>query len=178
MYVRGLSLEDIEQAFYQATGENILSKSSILKLTEVLWDDYEKFISRDLSNYEIIYLQLDGVQESIRRYYQGKESILVAWGITIDGHKILLHVALGDRENYVFCRSFLEDMRKRGLNVPLAVTSDGSPGLIKAIDEVFPKSLKIRCWVHKMRNLSTKVPEYIWEKDKARDSSDKGCFKL
>jgi transposase-like protein len=166
MYVRGLSLKDIEEAFYQATGENILSKSSILKLTEILWEDYEKFISRDLSNYEIVYLQLDAVQESIRRYYQGKEAILVAWGITIEGRKVLLHMALGNRESYIFCKSFLEDMLNRGLNVPLAVTSDGSPGLIKAIDEVFPHSLRIRCWVHKMRNLSCKVPEYVWEKIK------------
>jgi transposase-like protein len=158
MDVRGLSLKDIRRG--------ILSKSSILKLTEILWEDYEKFINRDLSNYEIVYLQLDAVQESIRKYYLGKEAILVAWGITIEGFKVLLHIALGNRENYIFCKSFLEDMLKRGLNVPLAVTSDGSAGLIKAIDEVFPHSLRIRCWVHKMRNLSCKVSEYVWEKAK------------
>lgn len=45
---------------------------------------------------------------------------------------------LGNRESYIFCKSFLEDMLKRGLNIPLSITTDGSPKLIKAVDEVFP----------------------------------------
>ena len=73
---------------------------------------------------------------------------------------------LGNRESYIFCKSFLEDMLKRRLNIPLSITTDGSPKLIKAIDEVFPQSLRIRCWVHKMNNLSCKVPRYVWEKIK------------
>ena len=31
-------------------------------------------------------------------------------------------------------------------------------GLLKVIDQVWPKSLRIRCWVHKMRNIKAKLP--------------------
>jgi len=47
------------------------------------------------------------------------------------------------------------------------VTSDGAPGLIKAIETVFPKSLRIRCWYHRMENFRTKVPQEIWPELKA-----------
>jgi putative transposase len=33
--------------------------------------------------------------------------------------------------------------------------------LIKAIDEVFSQSLRIRCWLHRMRNLSNKLPPEV-----------------
>jgi transposase-like protein len=39
------------------------------------------------------------------------------------------------------------------------VTSDGAPGLIQAIEEVFPLALRQRCLVHKKRNVLDKVPD-------------------
>ena len=50
-------------------------------------------------------------------------------------------------------------MVKRGLPVPTFVTSCGAPGLIKAIEAVFPKSIRGRCWFHRMQNFSHKVPK-------------------
>lgn len=88
-------------------------------------------------------------QEEILR--QGiKEAILIAWGILRDGNKVLLSLELGNKESYAHWLEFLRDMVKRGLRVPLSITSDGAPGCIKAIEAVFPKSLRIRCWFHKM----------------------------
>jgi putative transposase len=109
MYVRGLSARDIEDAFPYATGERVLSKSSISKVTDILWRDYEDFIQRDLSQYEVIYVIIDAVYESIRPYIQTNEAILVAYGILSDGRKILLHMELGNKESYDFCRGFLRD---------------------------------------------------------------------
>jgi putative transposase len=166
MYVRGLSVRDIEDAFTYATGDRVLSKSSVSKVTDILWQDYENFIQRDLSKYEVLYLIVDAVYESIRPYIKTSEAILVAYGILSDGRKILLHMELGNKESYDFCKGFLRDMTSRGLNIPLSLTSDGAPGLIKAIGEIFPRSLCLRCWVHKMKNLSTKLPKEIWERIK------------
>ena len=53
-------------------------------------------------------------------------------------------------------------MVKRGLPVPTFVTSCGAPGLIKAIEAVFPKSIRGRCWFHRMENFSHKVPQEVW----------------
>lgn len=38
------------------------------------------------------------------------------------------------------------------------MSSDGAPGLVNAIGQVFGSSLRIRCWYHKMANIRTKVP--------------------
>ncbi len=39
------------------------------------------------------------------------------------------------------------------------MSSDGAPGLIQAIEQVFAKSLRIRCWFHKLSNIRAKIPE-------------------
>jgi transposase-like protein len=87
-----------------------------------------------------------------------KEGILVAWGITGQGVRVLLHLTLGNKESYENWLEMLRDMVKRGLNIPLVITSDGAPGLIRATEEVWPKSLRQRCLVHKKRNILDKVP--------------------
>jgi transposase-like protein len=167
MYARGLSTRDIEDALMELTGDVVLSKSSISKVTDILWKEYEAFKERDLSGYEVEYLFLDGVYESVRRLAGIKEAILVAWGILRDGRKVLLSLSLGNKESHADWLEMLRDAVKRGLRIPLSITSDGAPGLIKAIDEEFPRSLRIRCWVHKMENLSSKVPPALWPEIKA-----------
>ena len=166
MYVRGLSTRDIEDALFEATGDVFLSKSSVSRITDELNQEYEKFQSRDLSKYDVEYLFLDAVYESLRVRFNVKEAILCAWGITRDGRKVLLSLALGNKESYRAWLEFLRDMVKRGLRSPTTVTTDGAPGLIRAVEEVFPQSLRIRCWFHKMQNLSNKVPADDWQEIK------------
>ena len=66
MYARGLSTRDVEDAFRDATGELLISKSAVSEITDRLWEDYQAFISRDLSDLEIEYLFVDAVFESLR----------------------------------------------------------------------------------------------------------------
>jgi transposase-like protein len=167
MYARGLSTRDIEDAMIEATGDMILSKTSVSKVTDILWEDFERFQQRDLSRYAVEYLFLDGIYESVRKLAGIKEAILVAWGIQRDGKKVLLSLQLGNKESYDSWLEMLRDMVKRGLRIPVSVTSDGAPGAIKAIEAIFPRSLRIRCWVHRMKNFSSKVPPVIWPELKA-----------
>jgi mutator family transposase len=51
------------------------------------------------------------------------------------------------------------DLRRRGFPDPLLVVSDGAPGVIRAIEECFPRSARQRRLAHKLRNLQSKVPE-------------------
>jgi putative transposase len=55
----------------------------------------------------------------------------------------------------------------RGLGDPLPVVSDGAPGVIRAIEECFPRSARQRCLAHRMRNLAVKVPTDLWSEFKA-----------
>lgn len=58
-------------------------------------------------------------------------------------------------------------MVKRGLRPPATIPPDGALGLTQAIDAVWPKSLRIRCWFHKMQNFQRKVPAHAWPEVKA-----------
>jgi putative transposase len=87
MYARGLSTRDVEDAFRDATGELLISKSAVSEITDRLWEDYQAFTSRDLSEIEVEYLFVDAVFEALRRH-GAKEAVLVAWCIATDGRKL------------------------------------------------------------------------------------------
>ena len=167
MYARGLSTRDIEAVFADGDGGSLLSRTAVSEVTERLWAEYEAFVGRDLSEFEITYLFVDGIAERLH-LGQPREAVLVAWGILADGKKALLHLAPGTKEDTASCREFFQDMHRRGLPNPLLVASDGAPGMIRAIEECLPRSLRQRCLAHKMRNLQSKVPEDVWPEFKAR----------
>lgn len=167
MFARGLSLRDIEDAFRdQRSGKAMLSRSAAGVVAEKLWEQYEAFATRDLSAYEIDYLFLDGVAERLNPG-QRRDAVLAAWGIDHDGRKHLLHLSPGTKEDTESCVAFIQDMKRRGLRDPLLVNTDGAGGLVAAVNQCFPRSLRQRCLVHKMRNLSTKVIEEQWPTFKA-----------
>jgi putative transposase len=161
MYARGLSTRDIEALFAEERGQSLLSRTAVSEITQRLWAEYEAFASRDLSEFEVIYLFVDGLAERLH-LGQPREAVLTAWGVLADGHKVLLHLAPGSKEDTASCREFFQDLRRRGLPDPLLVVSDGAPGLIRAIEECFPRSVRQRCLAHKLRNLQSKVPEDQW----------------
>jgi putative transposase len=167
MYARGLSTRDIEALFADRDGRSLLSRTAVSEVTERLWAEYEAFASRDLSEFEVIYLFVDGIAERLH-LGQPREAVLAAWGVLADGKKALLHLAPGTKEDTASCKEFFQDMRRRGLPDPLLVVSDGAPGLIRAIEECLPRSIRQRCLAHKMRNLQSKVPEDVWPEFKAR----------
>jgi transposase-like protein len=167
MYARGLSTRDIEALFANETGQPLLSRSAVSQITERLWAEYEGFASRDLAEFDVVYLFVDGIAERLH-LGQPREAVLAAWGILADGQKALLHLAPGTKEDTASCREFFQDMRRRGLPDPLLVASDGAPGMIRAIEECFPRSARQRCLAHKMRNLQSKVPDDVWPEFHAR----------
>jgi putative transposase len=167
LLARGLSVRDIEDAFRDETGRLLLSKTAVSEIGERLWADYQEFATRDLGEYEIAYLFVDGIAERIRPG-QKREPVLAAWGFTASGAKVLLHLMAGSKEDAETVSAFFQDMRGRGLGDPLLVVCDGAAGIIKAIETCFPRSERQRCLAHRMRNLAAKVPEDRWPEFKAR----------
>lgn len=161
MFARGLSTRDIEAAFRDATGASVLSRSAVSQVTERLWQEYEAFATRDLSEFPTAYVFVDGVAA---RLHAGmpREAVLCAWGLTDDGRKVLLHLAPGTKEDTASCTAFFEDLKRRGLADPLLVITDGAPGLIRAVETCFPRALRQRCLVHRLRNLHSKAPDSQW----------------
>ena len=134
MYARGLSTRDIEAVFADSDGRSLLSRTAVSEVTERLWAEYEAFAGRDLAEFEITYLFVDGIAERLH-LGQPREAVLAAWAILADGKKALLHLAPGTKEDTASCKEFFQDMRRRGLPDPLLVASDGAPGMIRAIEE-------------------------------------------
>jgi putative transposase len=167
LLARGLSVRDIEDAFRDETGRLLLSKTAVSEIGERLWADYQEFATRELGEYEIAYLFVDGIAERIRPG-QKREPVLAAWGFTASGAKVLLHLMAGSKEDAETVSAFFQDMRGRGLGDPLLVVCDGAAGIIKAIETCFPRSERQRCLAHRMRNLAAKVPEDRWPEFKAR----------
>ena len=98
MLARGLSVRDIEDTFKDETGRLLLSRTAISEIGERLWADYQEFSTRDLSEYDIAYMFVDGVAERIRPG-QKREPVLAAWGFAQDGRKVLLHLMAGSKED-------------------------------------------------------------------------------
>ena len=171
MYARGLSTRDIEELLGEIGGEiggeadengesqTLLSRSAVSRVTEALWEEYEAFTKRDLSSFDVVYLFCDAVYESLRQQAGCRQAIMVTWAICSDGSKVLLHMSLGNKES---AESWLEHFRSlvsRNLPTPITVTTDGAPGLIKAVEAMWPEAERIRCWFHKMKNILEKVPD-------------------
>jgi len=117
------------------------------------------------------------VYESLRRC-GGSQAILVTWAICCDGSKVLLHLSLaGSRESHDAWLEHLRSLVSRNLPLPLTVTTDGAPGLIKATEAMWPEAERVRCWFHKMQNVLEKVPDDMRETIKrllieVRDAAD------
>ena len=124
------------------------------------WEsEHERWRRRDLSGRRYVYVWADGI------YLQGrledeKQCVLVLIGATPEGRKELLGFQTGFRESAQSWRELLLDLKGRGLTTPpeLAI-GDGALGFWKALDEIFPKTRRQRCWVHKTANVLNKLPK-------------------
>jgi putative transposase len=165
-YVGGMSQRDIEYGLEQAVGQLVLSKSTVSDMAASLTEEYDACRTRALSHAPVAYLFIDTGYEPLRRGGQ-KTGVLCVGAIGEDGRNVLLSLSLTNRESYERCVEVLRDLVKRGMPPPVTITTDGALGLTKALDTMWPKSLRIRCWFHKMQNLDHTVPEQAWPAFKA-----------
>jgi transposase-like protein len=156
-FVRGLSMRDVESLCEQA-GLGKLSKATASRMCEELRERFEAFKRRSLYDVNLVALFLDATFISVRPSGP-KEGVLVAWGFTEAGERVLLAVMLGMRESYEDWQALGRDLIGRGLAAPMLIVADGAPGLIKAIEQCWPASDRQRCCVHRARNLYAKLPE-------------------
>jgi putative transposase len=165
-FVRGLSMRDVESLCEKA-GLGKLSKSTAARICQQLRERFEAFQRRDLYDVHLAALCLDAVFRSVRPDGP-KEGVLVAWGFTEEGERVLLSVMLGMRESHEDWLALARDLIARGLGAPLLIVADGAPGLIKAVEQCWPASDRQHCAVHRVRNLLAKLPER--ERERARQA--------
>jgi transposase-like protein len=165
-FVRGLSTRDVEATLAEALGpQAALSRSTVSRICAQLAEDFTAWLARTLEDVELDYLYLDGtsflyLDGTSFRYHPGAraEPVLVAYGITTTGSPVFLGLAPAGSEGHDPWAEFLGDLVGRGLRAPVLVISDGAPGLLSAVAQVVPQSLRQRCTIHRARNVLAKVP--------------------
>ena len=156
-WVRGLSDRDIESLASEA-GLGQISKTTVSEITKELGARYQAFRARSLGEVELLVLFCDAIYLPTRPS-GGKEGVLVAWGYDETGQRVLLDVVLGQRERFEDWLEMGRDLVRRGLRAPMLVVTDGAPGLIRAMEELWPDSDRQRCTVHRWRNVAGKLPK-------------------
>ena len=155
-FVRGLSMRDVESLCEKA-GLGKVAKSTAQRICTELRERFEQFKRRNLYDIRLVALFLDATFLAVRPDGP-KEGVLIAWGFTDEGERVLLAVMLGMRESYEDWQALGRDLIARGLGAPMLIVADGAPGLVKAIEQCWPASDRQRCCVHRARNLYAKVP--------------------
>src|SRR5215207_2418170 len=158
-FLRGLSTRDVEAALEETFDEPLASRSTVSRILEDTRERYRRWCGRRLDEHDVVYLFLDAVYLKLHPDVTPAEGVLVAWGVTLTGRKVLLGLQLGSRESYQAWLGFGRDLVERGMNAPALVIADGAPGLWKAARELWPLADEQRCTVHALRNVTAKLPE-------------------
>jgi putative transposase len=115
-----------------------------------------ELLAADLSGLDLVALLVDGVRVA-------EHTCVVALGVTIDGTKVPLGLAEGATENATVVRDLLAGLRERGLDTtqPILCVIDGAKALRRAVSDVFDHPVTQRCQLHKLRNVTDRLPEAL-----------------
>jgi len=158
MYLAGVSVRRVEDITEALWGTRV-SPSTVSALNQKIYTHIEAWRNRPISGVHP-YVFLDGVW--LKRSWGGEVrnlAVLVALAVRADGHREILGVVEGAKEDAESWRSFLRHLKERGLSGVQLVISDKCLGLVEAVGEVYPEAAWQRCVVHFYRNVFTAVPK-------------------
>ena len=89
---------------------------------------------------------------------RGNVSVLVAIGVNKEGHREVIGVAEGMKEDGDSWEQFVRGMIERGLKGVRLVVGDRCAGLVSTVNSMLPKARYQRCMVRFMRNVLSKTP--------------------
>lgn len=157
LYLLGISTRKMETALRQILGRYGISPTSVSNITNKIIPEIESFHKRPIGD-KYVYLYLDGITITIRTNDgKGKKYILlIAYGVDNRGRKEIIDFIARRSESYENWAGFIFNLYERGLkgeNLKLIII-DGCPGLYKALDLLWQRPLRQRCWRHKLENVS------------------------
>jgi len=155
MFLRGVSTREVGEILEGLTGSAV-SATTVSEVCKALDGYVRAYHSRPLQD-RYQYLLLDGITLKCKAATGlRKVVVLVAYGITGDGRRELIEFCQAQGESEADWTRLLQSLYQRGLTgEPLQmITTDGAPGLIAALEMVYPHVPRQRCWVHKLRNVA------------------------
>jgi putative transposase len=168
MYLHGMSSGDFAPALTEFFGSGAgLSASVITRLTVQWQEERERFANRSLADVDYVYCFADGVHFNVR-LEEERLCALVLVGVRADGRKELVAISDGQRESTGSWADLLRDAKRRGMRAPVVMVGDGALGMWSALGEVFPETLRQRCWVHYVERRIMWTPEGTpWQRRRA-----------
>ena len=159
-FLSGLSTRKVGEVFETILGYKI-SPTTVSNIAKSLDGLVRAYHTKDIED-KYAYLFLDGITLKIKSLSnRNKKVILVAYGITASGIKEIIAFKIASSESELEWYMFVDSLYRRGLagkNLNLAVI-DGAPALALAAGTVYPFCAIQRCWVHKLRNVASKLPK-------------------
>ena len=157
MYVQGVSTRRVKKIVEELCGTDI-SSTQVSRAAAELDELLESWRCRDLDRYP--YLVLDARYEKVRQGGQVLDAaVLIACGIDAEGNRDILGCSVSLSEAEVHWRSFLADLKNRGLCGVELIVSDAHEGLKAARKAVFPSVPWQRCQFHLQQNAGQYVPK-------------------
>jgi len=157
LFLAGVSTRRLKSIAKELFGRSI-SAQTVSKATESLDEELQRYRSAELDDdYEFLFL--DGIHDKVREIGVERKVLLCALGVRQDGTKRILSFRLVDQEDEKVWSAFLVELKARGLKGDhlKMITTDGQPGLLKALRQHFTFVKQQRCIAHKMRNVVVKL---------------------
>ena len=157
MYLAGVSVRRVEDITQALWGTRV-SPGTVSNLNQKIYKRIEKWRNRPIEG-PFPYVYLDGIV--LKRTWGGEVrniSVLVAVGVSSTGHRKILGVAEGAKEDKAGWSGFLRHLKERGLSGVKLIISDACLGLVESAAEFYPEAKWQRCTVHFYRNIFSVVP--------------------
>ena len=159
LYAKGMSLRDIEKTLKQIYGVNI-NKDQITTLISAVSKETEAWRNRKLKSlYVFSYADCIYVPIKNEDITSTKKAIYIIIGVDVFGYKDILGMCVNETESASFWANVFEDLKDRGVQDILYMSSDGIAGFKGSLETVFPKTHSQRCVVHLVRNLYSLCPK-------------------
>lgn len=167
MYVQGVSTRRVKKIVEELCGMEV-SSTQVSRAAAELDEMLEAWRTRDLGQYR--YILLDAQYEKVRQGGQVLDAaVLIACGVDAVGNRDILGCAVSLSEAEVHWRSFLSELRDRGLHGAELIVSDAHEGLKAARKAVFPSVPWQRCQFHLQQNAGQYVPKMAMRAPVAAD---------
>ena len=159
LYAKGMSLRDIEKTLKEIYGVKI-NKDQVSKLVAAVSKETEKWRKRRLKPmYVFTYADCIYVPIKNADIVSSKKAIYVIIGVDVLGYKDILGMWINETESASFWSNVFEDLKERGVEDILYMSSDGIAGFKGSLEMVFPRTQSQRCVVHLVRNLYSLCPK-------------------
>lgn len=167
MYAKGMTTRDISSHIKDIYGFGI-SETMVSKITNKILPTIEEWQNRPLEKvYPMVFL--DAIHYHVRENnIVVKKAVYIALGYNLEGFKEILGMWVGENESSKYWLLVLNQLKERGLDDILIISTDNLPGFSQAIEAVYPKAEIQKCIIHQIRN-STKYVSYKDIKELMKD---------